>query len=50
MFQALKGDFRQSTQDGTGRLKGKNLTETVGQVVWVRQIEAKVMFCNPALL
>ena len=41
-LQALNGDFRQSTQDGTGRLKGKNLTETVGQIVWVRQIEAKV--------
>ncbi|CAK8696967.1 unnamed protein product [Clavelina lepadiformis] len=40
----LKSEFRQRSRDGlsNSRLNGKNLSEVVANIVWIKQLEAKV--------
>ena len=42
-FQALKSEFRHRSRDGgPAKANGKNISEIVSNIVWVKQLEAKV--------
>ncbi len=49
-IKQTRDDFVQRTASGgKGPPKGKNLPETVNNIVWVRQLEAKVRFSVNAI-
>ena len=56
-IKGIRDDFVAKTQssfgggkDGSGPPKGKNMPEIVNNIVWVRQLEAKVGACIVILL